>query len=414
MRRSLLSLPLALAGCAATVPIVSTAPPALTEPIIVRWSTHEGAPQDALHLADLALGGTLHCAQSATGRALCFGAITEHAPRKTLALSARVRQVSAGHEHACALLEDDTVRCIGGNRLAQLGTTPSFDPQGWTQPTIERVAQVAAGGEHTCALTRDGAVFCWGFAMYGSPGAPARRERCVGSSDECFCTATPTRIEGLPPAVSVHANGSSSCAITEARDGRRLFCWGYNQVGQLGDRSVKSVSRAVEAIEARGLRELALGSMHACALMGDGRVRCWGGARSRQLARDTDRWCTQPMLAGAPLECDPFAAEVPGLDRVAHITANDSTTCALREDHTVWCWGMRHGRELEPYGWRALDVHRVAAFDGADVVRVGSSTLCARGPRFDWTCVDGALTSRSPYERGSVAPRALRLQESAR
>lgn len=396
------------------MPSIRTAPPELEAPILVRWSTHEPTAQDALHLRDLALGGTLHCALSATGRALCFGAVTEHAERKSIPLAARVRQVSAGHQHACAVLEDDTVRCIGGNRLAQLGTTASFDPQGWTQPAIERVAQVAAGGEHTCALTRDGAVFCWGFAMYGSVGEPARRERCVGSSDECFCTATPTRVEGLPPAVSVFANGSSSCAITEEGEERRLFCWGYNQVGQLGDRSVKNVARAVEAPDARGLRELALGSTHACALMSDGRVRCWGASSSRQLARDTDRWCTQPMLAGAPSECDPFAADVPALDRVAHVTANDSTTCALREDHTVWCWGVRHGRELDPYGWRALDPHRIAAFDGADTVRVGASSICARGPSFDWTCVDGALTSRSPYERGSVAPRALRLQEVAR
>lgn len=412
MRSSLFAL--SLAACAPTVPWVRAAPPELNEPALARWTTHASDPADAQRIADLSLGGAVHCARTAAGRALCFGNATAATEPTRAALSRAVRAVSAGSAHACALLEDGTLRCIGGNRLGQLGVAPDARALGWVEPAIDQVAQVAAGSEHTCALTRDGSVFCWGFAMYGTVGTPVQPERCIASSDDCTCASRPTRIDGLPRAIRIHANGSSSCAITEDSAGRRLFCWGYNQVGQLGDHSVKNSARPVEATDARGLRELALGSMHACALMDNGRVRCWGGSSSRQLARDTERWCTVPMLAGAPRPCDPFASEITGLDRVAHLWANDSTTCALREDHTVWCWGVRHGRELAPYGWRALDVHRITAFDGADTVRVGGSAICARGPTFDWTCVDGALDSRNAYRDGSLGPRALRLQEPTR
>ncbi|MFO0562093.1 MAG: hypothetical protein U0269_29030 [Polyangiales bacterium] len=411
MRTSLFALSLALVGCGASLPAAGAPPAALLAPTVVAWRSSAFVTSDSSRIADLALGGGVHCARSAAGRALCFGSYTpalanvvEDVPRPVIA-------VTAGGQHACALLDDRTVRCIGNNEIAQLGAAPSRGARSWTQPSITDVVAIAAGGQHTCALDAQRRVWCWGFGMYGAVGAPSQRERCIGSSDECFCSSTPTLIEGVSDVESVHAAGSTSCAVT--RD-RRVFCWGFNQTGQLGNHSTKPRATPVEALDARGLRMLALGSMHACALMSTGRVACWGSSLQHRLARATERWCTIPMLDGPPTPCDPFAAEIPGLDHVRAIASGDSTSCALRDDGTVWCWGVRYGHELAPHGWRAVGLHRVEAFDGASEVRVGGRVLCARGDGFDWRCVGGGFTSDRVTLDGSIAARPLTLAEVSR
>lgn len=408
VRSFIVSLSWLLVGCASSLPPVGAPPAELLAPTLVAWRSSPAIPGDASRITDLSLGGGVHCARTISGRALCVGSATASLTRVVDDIQRRVLSLSAGGQHACALLDDHTVRCIGNNTLAQLGAPPTSDALSWTQPAVTDVIAVVAGDQHTCALDAQRRVWCWGFNMHGSAGAPARSERCIGSSDECTCSSVPTLIEGVSDVESVHAAGASSCAVT---GDRRVFCWGFNQAGQLGNHATKPRSSPVEAVDARGLRMLALGSSHACALMPSGRVSCWGSALQHRLARDAERWCTIPMLDGPPSPCDPFAGEIPGLDRVVSIATRDALTCALRDDHSVWCWGVRHGRELAPYAWRAMGVHRVDAFDGATELRVGGRIICARSDRFDWRCVGASFTGQRPSDEGSIAARPLRLTE---
>lgn len=399
-------------ACAASLPSVSGAQPsppfAWDGTTVAAWRSSAFVPGDSSHITELALGGNLHCARTASGRALCFGPLTT-VPTTVLEDSARsVLALAAGSQHACVLLDDRTVRCIGENHVGQLGATPSGGARTWTQPAINDVQQLAAGMQHTCALDGQRRVWCWGFTMYGSAGSPAQGERCIGSSDECRCRSTPTLMEGLSDVESIHAAGATSCAVT--RD-RRVFCWGFNQAGQLGDHSTKPRSAPIEAVDARGLRMLALGSTHACALMPTGRVSCWGSALQQRLGRESERWCTIPMLDGPPMPCDPFAAEVLGLDHVRAIASGDASTCALREDRSVWCWGTRYGVELTPHGWRALGLHRLDAFDGATDLRVGARSICARGEHFGWRCVGAGFTPDPSQRNGSIDARSLTITE---
>jgi hypothetical protein len=71
---------------------------------------------------------------------------------------------------------------------------------------------------------------------------------------------------------------------------------------------------------------VAAGNAHACALMTDGTVRCWGANYRGQLGDGTTTYRSAPV-------------EVEGLRDIQAITAGDRHTCALRRDGTVWCWG---------------------------------------------------------------------------
>ena len=99
------------------------------------------------------------------------------------------------------------------------------------------------------------------------------------------------------------------------------------------DRTPERAARATGVqpnLEPEGCRlratAVVAGNAHACALMTDGTVRCWGANYRGQLGDGTTTFRSAPV-------------RVEGLRDVQAITAGDRHTCALRRDGTVWCWG---------------------------------------------------------------------------
>jgi len=82
----------------------------------------------------------------------------------------RTNQLFAGGTHTCALRDDNTLWCWGGNRFGQLGTGDT-QPRLTPQKVMEGVTAAYAGGAHTCALGTDGSVKCWGNNQYRQLGA---------------------------------------------------------------------------------------------------------------------------------------------------------------------------------------------------------------------------------------------------
>lgn len=83
--------------------------------------------------------------------------------------SVRTNTIFAGRTHTCALRDDNTSWCWGGNRYGQVGTSRT-EPQLVPAQVLSDVAAASAGGAHTCAIKTDGSVHCWGDNRYGQLG----------------------------------------------------------------------------------------------------------------------------------------------------------------------------------------------------------------------------------------------------
>ena len=97
-----------------------------------------------------------------------------------------------GVAHACELLDDGIVDCIGDNTFGQLDV-PAH--------TGEWVA-IAAGDNHTCALDDLGVVSCWG--------------------DNSFGQSSPPFYDGY---TSISADANYSIGVLADNDARAV-CWG--------------------------------------------------------------------------------------------------------------------------------------------------------------------------------------------
>jgi alpha-tubulin suppressor-like RCC1 family protein len=107
----------------------------------------------------------------------------------------------------------------------------------------------------------------------------------------------------------------------------KIFCWGNNENGQLGNGGTSNSDNPAQVSGITNAVQVAVGSDHSCALLSDSTVSCWGANFGGQLGDGT----TNPHHTPAP---------VPGLSRVAHIATGGDVTYAQMADGTVQVWGF--------------------------------------------------------------------------
>lgn len=183
----------------------------------------------------LAVGARHNCTINPTGQVQCWGGnwegqigdgsgLRRYVPATVSGPSIQVTAVAAGNTHTCALAQDGSVACWGGNSNGQLGDGTTINrlapvrSEKWAGPAIA----LTAGGGHTCGLLTDGAVQCLGGNWMGQLGDGTTVDR-----------TTPLTVIGLAPdVVAITAGEAHTCALISAG---RLQCWGNNNAGQLGD-----------------------------------------------------------------------------------------------------------------------------------------------------------------------------------
>jgi alpha-tubulin suppressor-like RCC1 family protein len=187
------------------------------------------------------------------------------------------------------------------------------------------VTQVALGGLFGCALTLDGGVSCWGDDSANQLG----RVLEAGTSDP-----TPRGVALPRPATSVAAGKYHACAILTDHS---VACWGAADHGEIGQRLDGGVAAPV-AIAGLMATQVSAGEVSTCAITTTGGVECWGGNQAGQLGRGAvDAGVVDPVPAPVALPAGTAALQ---------IASAVGSTCALLSDHTVWCWGDNAYGEL--------------------------------------------------------------------
>lgn len=263
-------------------------------------------------------------------------------PRRELA-----GQVALGGIHSCAIVQDGSVRCWGGNVYGHLGQgntarvgddeTPAAVPPVDIGPGRRAVA-VAAGADHTCVIRDDGQVMCWGYGFSGALGYGITG--VIGDNETPASIGTVSLGPGRT-AVDIAAGGAHTCAVLDNGDVR---CWGSNTYGQLGnglgtaavgDDELPSSVPPVSLGAGRRAVAVAAGNQHTCVILDDGTVRCWGKGDQGTLGLPG----FSANLGDNDVPSSQAVVSIGAGRRAAAITAGGAHTCVILDDGRVRCWG---------------------------------------------------------------------------
>jgi alpha-tubulin suppressor-like RCC1 family protein len=155
--------------------------------------------------------------------------------------------ISVGDDFSCYTDDHYDLFCFGGNahgQIAPKGTGAlqpctfqngmSFEcapsPKKLTRPAVGTTTlayvRVAAGADWICSSVYPvgNAVMCWGRNNNGQLGDGQTTDR-----------ATPAPILGGHGALDLAAGNSHACLVTDGSNAHRVYCWGSNVSGQLGN-----------------------------------------------------------------------------------------------------------------------------------------------------------------------------------
>jgi alpha-tubulin suppressor-like RCC1 family protein len=224
-------------------------------------------------------GGTFTCALTTSGGVKCWGSGSlgqlgdgnltfSYAPVTPTGLGSGVAAISAGAQHACALLTAGGVKCWGWNNYGETGdqsgatTTPA--PVGVSFAEGTSIASIAVGGYHSCVITGAGGALCWGQDQYGQ----------LGDGNTMTNSIMPVAVSGLSSGVTALTGGTyHTCAVVSGA----AKCWGTNNTGNLGNGTTTDSAVPVDVIGLdSGVTRISAGRGHTCAVRSDGRALCWG------------------------------------------------------------------------------------------------------------------------------------------
>ena len=280
------------------------------------------------HTCALASNGTVRCWGDNTTGQLGVGTSAQRlAPVQVAGLGSDIQADAAKGAFSCALTPAGGVKCWGDNSHGELGDGTLMQRR--TPVAVaglgSGVRSIATGDLHTCAVTTAGAVLCWGSNIYGQLGDGTTTQR-----------QTPVPVAGLGSGVrSIAAGGNHTCAVTTAG---AVFCWGDNISGQVGDgTTLKRTTPVVVSGQGSGVQSIALGFYHSCALSTGGAVSCWGYNAVGAIGDGSTGDDNHNRLTPVP---------VTGLGSgVREIAAGYEHTCAVTTAGAVQCWGWNpHGQ----------------------------------------------------------------------
>ena len=359
-------------------------------------TTQRTSPADVSGLTSGAMsisaGSDYTCAVTITGGAKCWGnnvngrlgdgtVIQKNSPVDVSGLTSGVSSISTGNNHTCAVVSGGA-KCWGYNNYRQLGDgtttqrTSPVDVIGFTSG----VASVVTGGNNfSCLLTTSGEAKCWGYNSNSQIGignttnqtspvdvdGPKNIVSISASSNEghvCSVSADKTvRCWGYnanreigdgitgptrpSPSVIVNPVANISHEVMQPRlyQGEKhsclsysdkIFCWGDNSFGQLGNGTTLSSSSAVDIsafLESEYVKDMVLGDDHSCFLSYFGDIKCFGRNDRGQFGNGTTLDSLTPVRAPAA--------------NAVKLAGGKSYVCASSSEGT-YCWGANEFGQL--------------------------------------------------------------------
>lgn len=265
--------------------------------------------------------GALYCWGSngagATGNGVSGGNVTSPIQ---IGVSTTWTSISAGLNFSCGI-NTGALFCWGSDSNAQLGngsvsTSNVLSPQQIGSATNWQAISTAK--MHTCGI-ESGQLYCWGYDGFGQQG---------NGSGSTGLVHDPTVVNSSTTWQKIDVDGHSSCGI----DNGRLFCWGQNNYGQIGDgTSGGNIHVPTQIGSSTSWSEVTASIYHTCGI-DSFKVKCWGLSTGLGMGR------TQRLAINS-------LTQIGKSEDWQLVSSSYTNTCGLRNG-SLYCWGSNSNGEV--------------------------------------------------------------------
>ena len=245
-------------------------------------------------------------------------------PVQTVAFGTNWKQVSNNFLHSSCIKTDGTLWSWGINYgSGAFGTLGDNTLTARRSSPVQTVAfgtnwkQVSCGySGFTMAVKTDGTLWGWGTNSNGQLGNNTTSHRSSPVQTVAFGTNW----------VQVSCGRNHSAAI---KNDNTLWCWGVNNLGQLGDNTNTRRSSPVQTVAGgNNWKQVSCGTDFMAAVKTDGTLWCWGANATNGTLGDNT---TTPK--SSPIQTIAYGTNW------KQVFSGDKITAALKTDGTLWLWG---------------------------------------------------------------------------
>jgi len=250
-------------------------------------------------------------------------------------------QMSLGNHHSAAVTSGGRLLTWGNNQYGQLGDDTTIDKLTPVDVTSqfnlnndEKIIQVSFNGVSSSAITSDGRIFTWG-------GKTLDIGILVAESVPVDITSEFNLNPG-EKIIQVSLGGFHYSVITSEG---RIFTWGQNDNGQLGDGTTTYSSAPIDITsqfsfdEEEKIIQVSLGGSHSSVITSKGRIFTWGENDNGQLGDGTTTDILTPYNITANFNLNQA-------ERITQVSLGGFHYSVITSEGRIFTWGSNFAGKL--------------------------------------------------------------------
>jgi len=227
-----------------------------------------------------------------------------------------VEKACGGENFTIVFTEDGDIFAFGDNLYGQLGdgTTIRRESPIKISSSAHINPEKIACGNYHAVALSGGRVFAWGRNSEGELGNGNKND-----------SSTPLLVSSLINIVDVAAGGLYTLAVDT---NGAIWAWGKNDHGQLGNGETRDslIPSRVTGLDNYRAIKVAAGKQHSLAVFDSGIVAAWGYNFNGQIGDGSETDRHTPII-------------IDDIKDVTDVCAGEAHSVALKNDGTVWTWG---------------------------------------------------------------------------